>query len=348
MLSNRIAVAALAVACIVAAGAGGYLASRQNATTPVPVAASTAAAPAAGSQPTADRPVQETEGVVGDVPKTSTPPSVTPSSPEPSPAPVPAKHKEARAEPPVRTAPAPAARTSAKTAQNPPPLTQTWPSSAGVTQGAPVPMPPAQTTGDDQAKADDRAAGEAPRTPETTKAPEKTYDELVVSADSVLGLQTENAISSDLARVEDTVHARVSRDVRVGDRVAIPAGTRAIGTVVQVERGGKFKEQARLGIRFHTLVLADGTRIPISTDTIYREGDAPTSAQKIGGGAVIGTILGAIVGGGKGAVIGGAAGAGAGTAATMAGNRSAATFPAGSPMTVRILSPVTVTVEQKE
>ena len=38
MLSNRFAVAALATACIVAAGAGGYLASRQNATTPVSVA----------------------------------------------------------------------------------------------------------------------------------------------------------------------------------------------------------------------------------------------------------------------------------------------------------------------
>jgi hypothetical protein len=34
---------------------------------------------------------------------------------------------------------------------------------------------------------------------------------------------------------------------------------------MQVERGGKFKERARLGIRFHTLVLADGTiaRIPL-------------------------------------------------------------------------------------
>ena len=168
-----------------------------------------------------------------------------------------------------------------------------------------------------------------------------------MSADSVIGLKTDTAISSELARVEDVVQARVACDVRVGDNVAIAEGTRAIGSVVQVDRGGKFKERARLGIRFHTLVLADGTRVPISTDTIYREGDAPTSAQKVGGGAVIGTILGAIVGGGKGAAIGGAAGAGAGTAATMAGDRSTATFPAGSPMTVRVLSPVTITVEQK-
>src|SRR5204862_1349416 len=251
-----------------------------------------------------------------------------------------------RAESTSRPTPRPARSASAgATAKNPPPLTQTWPTSAA---SSPPPATSPSATEAGQTRPDDRVSAESPRAPEPPKAPEKTYEELVVSADSVIGLQTENAISSELARVEDVVQARVSRDVRVGDKVAIPEGTRAIGSVVQVDRGGKFKERARLGIRFHTLVLADGTRVPISTDPIYREGDAPTSAQKIGGGAVIGTILGAIVGGGKGAVIGGAAGAGAGTASTMAGDRSAATFPAGSPMTVRILSPVTVTVEDKQ
>ena len=184
---------------------------------------------------------------------------------------------------------------------------------------------------------------EPPRAPEP---PAKVFDELIVSADSVIGLQTENTISSETARVEDRVDARVTRDVRVGDKVAIPSGTRAIGSVTQVDRGGKFKERAHLGIRFHTLVLADGTRVPISTETITRDGDAPSSAAKIGGGAVGGAILGAILGGAKGAVIGGATGAGAGAAATAAGDRSAASLPAGTQTTVRILSPVTVTVER--
>ena len=167
-------------------------------------------------------------------------------------------------------------------------------------------------------------------------------------ADSVIGLQTETPITSERARIEDRVEARVTRDVKVGDNVAIPAGARALGTVTQVDRGGKFKERARLGIRFHTIVLADGTRLPITTETIYRDGTAPgnESAAKIGGGAVGGAILGAILGGAKGAVIGATTGAGAGTAVVMAGDRNAATLPAGTPMTVRIVSPVTVTVEK--
>ena len=93
--------------------------------------------------------------------------------------------------------------------------------------------------------------------------------------------------------------------------------------MIQVERGGKFKERARLGIRFTTLVLADGTRMPMSTDTIYREGEAPgnSSAAKIGGGTVGGAILGAILGGAKGAAIGATAGAGGGVAVVQAGDR---------------------------
>jgi hypothetical protein len=184
------------------------------------------------------------------------------------------------------------------------------------------------------------------RLPQEPPAP--SFRELVVSADSVLGLQVESTVSSERARVEDRVDARVVRDVRVGNDVAIPAGSRAIGSVMSVERGGRMKDRARLGIRFHTLVLADGTEVPISSETIYRNGDAPGqgSAAKIGGGAVAGAILGAILGGGKGAAIGGAAGAGAGTATVMAGDRSEAVFQSGAELTARIVSPVTVIVDK--
>jgi hypothetical protein len=116
-----------------------------------------------------------------------------------------------------------------------------------------------------------------------------------------------------------------------------------------VDRGGKFKERARLGIRFQTLVLADGTRLPVNTETIYRYGKAPanTSAAKIGGGAVVGAIIGGIVGGGKGAAIGATTGAGAGSASVMMSDRDVAEFPAGAEVTARVLAPVTVTVEHE-
>jgi hypothetical protein len=174
------------------------------------------------------------------------------------------------------------------------------------------------------------------------------YDELVVAADSVIGLEIETALTTEKAKVEDPVVARVTRDVRVGNRVAIPAGARANGEVTAVERGGRLKDRARLGVRFTSIVLADGTRIPIETETIYREGDSPTneSAAKIGGGAIGGAIIGGILGGGKGAAIGSIVGAGAGSGAVVAGGRNAATLPSGTPVTVRVHEPVVVTVER--
>ena len=186
-----------------------------------------------------------------------------------------------------------------------------------------------------------------PETPPAPAVPETV--ELVVPADAVLGLQVERTVTSETARVEDRVEARVTRDVRVGDRVAIPAGSVVQGSVMEVERGGKVKERARLGIRFHTVVLADGSRLNIRTDSVVREGASPAneSAAKIGGAAIGGAILGAILGGGKGAVIGGSVGAAGGTAATMAGGRNPAILPAGTTVSVRVQQPVTVTVEEE-
>jgi type IV secretory pathway VirB10-like protein len=190
---------------------------------------------------------------------------------------------------------------------------------------------------------------QAPALPEPEPVPPAPqFEDLIVSADSVIGLSVESNVTSERARVEDEVIARVTRDVKVGDRVAIPSGAQAIGEVTLVERGGKMREKARLGVRFTSIVLADGTRIPLETDTIIREGSSPggESAAKIGVGAIGGAILGGILGGTKGAVIGGSAGAGAGTAAVMAGGRNPATLTSGAPITVRLLKPATVTVEK--
>ncbi|MGH9196045.1 MAG: hypothetical protein ACRD1T_09925, partial [Acidimicrobiia bacterium] len=71
----------------------------------------------------------------------------------------------------------------------------------------------------------------------------------MISADSVIGVSLETSLSTETAQVEDSVDGRLSRDVRVGGRVAVPAGTRVRGSVTLVERGGKVKERARLGIR---------------------------------------------------------------------------------------------------
>ena len=186
-----------------------------------------------------------------------------------------------------------------------------------------------------------------PAAPPPPPAPE--FVDLTVPSDAVLGLQIERTVSSELARLEDKVDARVTRDVRVSDRVAIPAGSTVHGSVTEVDKGGRMKGRARLAIRFHTIVLADGTQLALKTDPVVREGPSPSgeSAAKVGGAAIGGAILGAILGGGKGAAIGGAVGAGAGTAAAMSNDRNPATLTAGTTVTVRMMAPVTVTVQKE-
>ena len=306
---GKSALGALAALCV-AAGAGGvYLVTRVSEPEPVETSASTVTL-----DPTT-RTIEQSEAIAAERPETARP-AARPSS------------NIVR-----RTSAARPAAAPQSVFERPPARSQaaTDVPETIATPPAPEPVRPLEPQPEDIAE---------PLVPE--------FVELVMPSDSVLGLQVETSVTSERARVEDEVIARVTRDVRIDDRVAIPAGARAHGEVTLVERGGRLRERARLGVRFTSVVLADGTRIPLETETIYREGDAPgrESAAKIGGGAIGGAIIGGILGGTRGAVIGGSVGAGAGTAATLSGGRNHATLPAGTPVTVRLLGPTTVTVEK--
>jgi hypothetical protein len=332
---NKLVFGGLALGCLTAAGAGGYLAARQN---PAPRTEAVAVAPAPES--TAPRAVAESEGII------------TPSAPAPLAAPAPtAPAVEAPAITPRReTTPRPS-RPSPVPSSVPVTPTRTARNEAPAPAAAPAATAPAPSSG---GMWEPRASVEPERAPITREPepppppPAPEFVDLVVPSDTVVGLQIERTVTSEVARVEDRVDARVTRDVRVGDRVAIPAGSLVQGSVMEVERGGKVREKAKLGIRFHTVVLADGTRLNIKTDSVVREGTSPAneSAAKIGGAAAGGAILGAILGGGKGAVLGGAIGAAGGTAATMAGKANPAILAAGSTVSVRMQQPVTVSVEK--
>ena len=333
MQINKLVFGGLIIGCLGAAGLGGYLANRMN-----QPAAATAAAPAADTAP-----VTASEGIVAPAPQ----PVASPATPEREARPVAAPR---RAEPEPAQAPRRAPAVPRQTTARPAPAADAVPAPVAA-QAPPAQAPTGSTMWETrpavEAQVPERSAPEAE--PEPVAEPEPDFVELVVPADAVIGLQLETTVSSERARVEDAVDARVTRDVRVGGRVAIPAGSLVHGTVTEVERGGKVRERARLGIRFHTIVLASGDKLTLRTDAITREGASPgrESAAKIGGAAVGGAILGAILGGGKGAAIGAGVGAGGGTAAVMAGERNVVTVPAGSTVSVRMRQPVTVTVEKE-
>ena len=399
MLMRPIAVVGLVAGILVAAGAGAYVAVRQNAGEP-PVARVEMAAAAPTHALASTGPVQSdvtvdaTEAVV-DTRETAV------SEEASAPAPVQETPREAPVTPPpppAATSPVgglPAEPVSPRAPEQTPPVFE--PAAAPVAEApieaTPIELPPVQTAPADlpaiegwtRAQATESSpARYAPRgaepraengrstdvfsgargsesvetasTPSDVASPDTpeptptlpSFLEFEIAADSVIGLQVDTAVSTRTAEVEDPVEARVTRDVLVADQVAIPAGTRMLGSVVLVERGGKLRDAARLGVRFHTLVMDDGLQVRAVTETIYREGRSrgSDSVAKIGGAAVGGAILGAIFGGSRGAAIGGSIGAAGGTAAALNGEPEPAGLPPGTRLTVRLSRPVTVTVEQ--
>jgi hypothetical protein len=327
-------VGSLVVGCLTAGGA--YVAVRENRADRLTAQLANVA--------TAAKPVAETEAVVTP-PATPPAPGAAASTPElekTTKAETPAPTKVAKADPPraART-PAPVPTRPpvrpAQTASDAPTVER--PSPARETMTAPPATTPAQPA---------TPAEAVPAEPPPPPRPQ--FVEVVIPVSAVLGLQVENSISSETARVEDRVDARLTRDVRADGQVAIPAGSKVLGNVILVERGGKMKDKARLGVRFHTVVLANGEQLPLRSDAIYRDGESPgnEASRKIGGAAIGGAILGAIIGGGKGAAIGSAAGAAGGSAVVMAGDRNAATLAAGTIVNVRLSSPVSVDVEKEQ
>lgn len=347
---NKLVFAALTVGCLTAAGGGAYLAVRQTQAAPAVLAA-----PAAPVAPAA---VTESEGVI--TPDTRRENAAKPENVRPAEPPAPVRRAPAASTPApstsrtARVVERPAARPSTRDDTRPSTRDTGREASTVARSGSESPASPAPSTAGSMWETRPSVQPSAPeyREPEPPAPPPPPAPEfidLTVPSDAVLGLQIERTVSSELARVEDRVDARVTRDVRVSDRIAIPAGSTVRGSVSEVDRGGRVKGKARLAIKFHTIVLADGTQLPLKTDAVVREGESPggESAAKVGGAAIGGAILGAILGGGKGAAIGGAVGAGAGTAAAMTNDRNPATLAAGTTVTVRMQAPITVTVQKE-
>jgi len=352
-MPKTLTIVVLFVVCAIAAATGGYIAVRQSAGTDAAQAQSAAVRPAgettaaAGTGP-GGVPVPAAtaaEAVVPDPPVASGYSTIAPGQ---TAAPAQSATAANASASSVRTMPAPG-RPAPRATASPRPATPR-PSSDVVVAGRPATAVATGTPVNAEPPVLPPPTPQVSAPPDPPPPPLPTFEEVVVPAESVLGLQVMTTTSTEQAKVEDPVEAKVTRDVRIGGTVVIPAGTRVLGTVTVAERGGKVKGKARLGVRFHTLVLADAaaTRVPIRTDTIFRESESQgqQSAAKIGAAAAGGAILGAIIGGGKGAVIGGAIGAGGGTASVMSGDRSQATLQAGTAITVRLQDAVTVTVER--
>jgi hypothetical protein len=217
------------------------------------------------------------------------------------------------------------------------PSNQPAPSGAapGETPAAGAAGAPASTPG-----AEMRGEGAAPK----EKEPIITTMPMDVVAGTDLVLTLETPVSSETAKSDQPVRARVAKPVIVSGMTAIPEGSVVTGAVVSAERAGRVKGRASVVLRFNEVIVSNQPH-RITTARISRLAEATKGedATKIGIAAGVGTAIGAIAGGKKGAAIGAGVGGGAGTGAVLATRGKEVTIPAGATLRTTITETVRVT-----
>jgi hypothetical protein len=150
-------------------------------------------------------------------------------------------------------------------------------------------------------------------------------------------------LTSATATPDMGFHATLAENLVIGNLIAIPQGTTILGRVIDAKDAAHFRGASLLSIEL-TRIDLHGDHVAIVTDSYEKQGAArgKNSAAKVGGGAVLGTLIGALAGGGKGAAIGAIAGAGAGGAVQGATRGQQVEIPSETLVNFSLQSPITV------
>lgn len=158
-----------------------------------------------------------------------------------------------------------------------------------------------------------------------------------------LVVRTNETIDSTNATEGRTYSAQLNRDVMDSNgAVLIPRGSDVQLVIRSMSQGGTLSS-GNLALDLQS-VNVNGRRYLVSTQDLQRGGTGigknRRTAEMVGGGAALGTLLGAIAGGGKGAVIGAIAGAAAGGGVEVLTKGKNVKVPAETVLTFRLDEPM--------
>ena len=187
----------------------------------------------------------------------------------------------------------------------------------------------------------------APSGPESVNIQNDT-----IPSGTQLAIRTNEQITADSQSVGQTYQAEIAQDVvDQNGRVVIPKGSPARLTIANMSSGtlGVGNNQVALALQS---VNINGRDYMLQTNTQTASGDRgigknKRTAEMVGGGAVLGTVIGAIAGGAKGAVIGAIAGSAAGGGAQVLTRGKEVKVPAESVLTFRLDQPVQLNAFQQ-
>lgn len=179
----------------------------------------------------------------------------------------------------------------------------------------PASVPAAETAAN--APATPPVSAPAAQTPAPVKTPPPPAPPQPITAQFSVGtaieIRTIDAIDAGKNSPGDEFQASLAKPLTSNAKVVVPAGANVYLRMVTASNAGQFKGRSVVQLQLVRLEF-QGTDYPLVSDTYTDEGDSrgKSTAEKVGGGAILGALIGAIAGGGKGAAIGGAVGAGGG------------------------------------
>jgi hypothetical protein len=189
-----------------------------------------------------------------------------------------------------------------------------------------------------------QANNSAPQQPaENTQQAPPVPTTLTVPAGRTLTVSLAEDVGSKISQPGQSFGGTLSRSVEVDGQVAIPAGAKVQGVVVDAKPMGHFAGGALLELRLDS-IRVHGEELPIQSSTFSQtlKGKGKRTGAIIGGGAGLGALIGGLTGGGKGAAIGAAAGAGAGTAGSAYTGNKEIVLPAESAVAFTLKAPLKI------
>jgi len=168
-------------------------------------------------------------------------------------------------------------------------------------------------------------------------------DWAILPVGTSISVRSDQEINSQNAAEGRTYPASIQQDIMDSNgNVVIPRGTPATLIVRRMTEGGTLSSGSY--VLDLDSVQVNGRRYVVETQEIEKGetgiGKNKRTAEYVGGGAVLGTLLGAIAGGGKGAAIGMIAGAAAGGGAQVLTKGHEIRVPAETVLTFRLDAPL--------
>lgn len=104
---------------------------------------------------------------------------------------------------------------------------------------------------------------------------------VTIKAGTIVPLESVKEVKARNTHEGATIDFKVTRDVKVGDVIAIPEGSIAKGTVYEAKRSTAFGTRGRLGIKIRYVILPSGDVVNFASSDIYIKGQNRTALSVI-------------------------------------------------------------------